>query len=121
QAQCQTLLNRERGFHTITAVAIPHSEAQGDAAISTDPETEEHLFEISTAVFAVSISRAGRRWDLRGILIGAIEHNSRSVLMEPGRRNGIDLQRFESDRVKHRVEIGGKQRIEDVPQAVVME
>ncbi len=41
--------------------------------------------------------------------------------MQPGCRNGIDLQCFERDRAKHPIEIGGKQRIEDVPQPVIME
>jgi len=41
--------------------------------------------------------------------------------MQPGRQDCIDLQSFEGDRAKHSVEISGKQRIEDVPQAVIIE
>jgi hypothetical protein len=41
--------------------------------------------------------------------------------MEPGCRDRIDCQRFEGDHDKHLVEIGGKQRIEDVAQAVIIE
>ena len=41
--------------------------------------------------------------------------------MEPGGRNGIDLQGVECDRPKHAVEIGRKQRVEDLPQPVIME
>ena len=41
--------------------------------------------------------------------------------MQPGRRNGIDLQCLERDRAEHLVEIGRKQRIEDVSQAVIIE
>jgi hypothetical protein len=35
--------------------------------------------------------------------------------MQPGCRDGVDLERFEGDRSKDPIEIGGKQRIEDVP------
>src|SRR5262249_32297197 len=41
--------------------------------------------------------------------------------MEPGSREGIDLQGVEGDRPKHAVEMRGKQRIEDLPQPVIME
>ena len=52
---------------------------------------------------------------LRFVLIRAIERDGRGILMQPGRRNRIDLQGFEGDGAKDTVEIGGKQRIEDVP------
>ena len=58
-AQRQTLLNRHRRLHTFTAVAVPHPEAHRDTAIAADPETEEHLFEIITTVFAMAIGRPG--------------------------------------------------------------
>jgi len=58
---------------------------------------------------------------LRFVLIDAIEGNGRCVLMQPGRRERIDLQGFESDGAKHGVEVGCKRRIEDVPQAVIIE
>jgi hypothetical protein len=35
--------------------------------------------------------------------------------MQPGCRDGIDFQRFEGDNPKDPMEIGRKQRIEDVP------
>jgi hypothetical protein len=41
--------------------------------------------------------------------------------MEPGCWDGIDLERFERDGAKHLVEVGRKQRIEDVTQPVIME
>jgi len=41
--------------------------------------------------------------------------------MQPGRRDGIDLQRFERDGAKDTVEIRGKQRIKDVPSPVIVE
>src|SRR5262249_50747686 len=45
----------------------------------------------------------------------------RRILMEPGGGNGIDLQSVEGDRTKYAVEIGRKQRLEDLPQPVIME
>ena len=101
QAQGQTLLNRDGRFHTITAVAIPQAEAQGQPAIPTHAETEEHLFEIVTPVFAMPIGRPGRLRGLRFVLIRPIERNGRGVLMQPGRRDGIDLQGFEGNGAKH--------------------
>jgi hypothetical protein len=55
QAQGQTLLNRQWDFHTIAAIAIPHTETQGYASIPTHTETEQHLFEVITPVFAMPI------------------------------------------------------------------
>jgi hypothetical protein len=121
QPQGQTLLNGYWGFHTIAAVAITHPEAEGYAAIPTHAETEEYLFEVVTTVFAMPIGRPRSAWGLRFVRIGPIEGNRGGVLMQPGRRDGIDLQGFEGDRTKHRVEIGRKQRIENVPQAVIIE
>ena len=41
--------------------------------------------------------------------------------MEPWGRNGIDLQRFERHSAEHLVEVGRKQRIQHLPQAVIMQ
>ena len=41
--------------------------------------------------------------------------------MAPWGREGIDLQGVEGDRPKHAVEMRGKQRLEDLPQPVIME
>jgi hypothetical protein len=41
--------------------------------------------------------------------------------MEPGGRAGRDLQSVEGDRPKHAVEMGGKERVEDLPEPVIME
>jgi hypothetical protein len=67
------------------------------------------------------ISRPRRPWRLRCVLIGPIECNRGGVLGQPGRRYGIDSEGIEGDRTEHRVEIGRKQRIKDVPQAVIIE
>jgi hypothetical protein len=121
QPQGQTLRNGSWGCHTIAAVAITHTEAEGYAAIPTHAQTKEDLFEVVTTGFAMPIGRPRSAWSLRFVLLGPIEGNRGGVLRQPGRRDGIALQGFEGDRTTHRVEIGRKQRIEHVPQAVIME
>ena len=96
-------------------MAIPHPEPQRQPAIATHAQTEEHLFEIATSIFTMPIGRPGGSRERRFVLIRPIERNGRGVLMEPGRRNRIDLQGFEGNGAKHPVEIGGKQRVQDVP------
>jgi hypothetical protein len=120
-AQRQTLFNGERGFHTLPAVAIPQANAQGYPSIPAHAETQQALLEIGTPIFAMPRGRSGRPVSLRCVLLDAIEGNRRRVLMQPGRRERIDLQGFESDGAKHFLEMGRKQRIEDVPHAVILE
>ncbi len=121
QAQRQTLFNGAWCFHTITAVAIPQANAQGYPSIPAYAETQQDLFEIGTPIFTMPIGRSGRPVSLRFVLIRSIERNGRRVLMQPGCWNGIPLQRFEGNRTKHLVKVGRKQRIKDVPQAVIIE
>jgi len=76
------------------------------------------------AIFAVPISRPRRdrpcAW--AGFLfIGSIQGDRRRILLEPGGREGLDLQGVEGDRSKHAVELRGNQRIENLPQPVIME
>jgi len=67
------------------------------------------------------MGRVGCLRALRRVLIRAIQGNGRGILMQPGRRDGIDLQRFERDGAKDTVEIRGTQRIKDVPSPVIVE
>jgi hypothetical protein len=67
------------------------------------------------------IGGAGRLWGLWLVLIRAIEGNGRRILMQPRGGDRRDLQRLQRDSAKHTVEIGGKQRIEDLPQPVIMQ
>ena len=75
-------------------------------------------------IFAVPIGRPRRDRSFPQVgllLIGPIQGNCRRILMKPRGREGIDLQGVECDRPKHAVEMRGKQRIEDLPQPVIME
>src|SRR5262249_36686648 len=87
-------------------------------------EAQEHLFEIITPIFAVPIGRPG--WDqpcdrARRLLIGPIQGARGCILMEPGGREGRDVQGVEGDGPKHAVEIRAKQRIENLAEAVIVQ
>src|SRR5262249_1688169 len=114
QAQSQALLNGKRGFHTVAAVAISYADPEGQPTLATAPKTQEPLFEVVAPLFAVPVGRPGRPWGLWGVRRHSIERNRRGVLMEPGCRHGVDLQRFERAGAQHLLEIGRKQRIEEV-------
>jgi hypothetical protein len=120
-AQRQTLLQRHRRLHTLTAVAVPHPEAHRDTSIAADPETEEHLCESITTVLALAIGRPGGSWGLRFVCVGSRQGNGGRVLMPPWCGNGIDLQGVERNGAIHLVEMGRTQRLEDVAHAVIME
>jgi len=73
------------------------------------------------AIFAMPVSRPGGSRGLRLVFIRAIEGERRRILVQPGGREGIDLQGIERDRPKPPVERRRKQRLEDLPQPVSME
>jgi hypothetical protein len=80
-----------RRCNTITAVTIPPADTEGQPAIATHPQTQEHLFEVVPPICAMSIGLPGRSWSLGGVCIHPIERNSCRVLMQPGRRDGLHL------------------------------
>jgi hypothetical protein len=121
QSQGQTFLNRERGFHTLPAIAIPDAQAQRNASIAAHSKTEQHLRESVTAIFALARGRAGGLWRLRFILLGPREGNGRGVLMEPGGGDARDLQGFEGNGTQALVEMGRKEGIPHVPSPVIMQ
>src|SRR3989454_1769029 len=123
ESEGQTCLNRYGGLGTVTGIPIAQAHAQRQA-ITAHAETQEHLLEIIMPIFAVPIGRP--RWDKYFdwaglLLIGVVEGERRRILMEPWGHEGIDLQGVEGDRPKHAIEIHGKQRVEDLPQPVIME
>ena len=71
------------------------------------------------SILAVPIGRP--RWDkpfdrAGFLLISPIQGDRCRILVQPGSRDGIDPQGIKCDRTKHPVEIGGKQRVEDLSQ-----
>ena len=67
------------------------------------------------------LGRPGGSRERRFVLIRPIERNGRGVWMEPGRRNRLDLQGLEGNGAQHPVEIGGTQRVQEVPSSVIIE
>src|SRR5262245_47795493 len=116
QAQRGTLLNGQGRFDPITTVTIPQAYTERQTPIPAHVQTQEHLFEIVPPVFAMPVRRPGGSYHFGFVLIRPIERNRRGVLMEPWRWDGVDLQRFEGNGAKELIEIGRKQRIEDVAQ-----
>ncbi len=110
ESERHTLLNRHRSLCTITGIAIAHAQADRQA-LTAYTETQEDLLEIITPIFAMPIGRPGRdkpRNRAALLLIGSIQADRRRILMEPGGRDGIDLQGVECDSSKHAVELRGK-------------
>jgi len=117
EAERQALLNRYRGLCAVTGIAIAHAHAEWEA-LTAHAKTQEHLLEIIMPIFAVPIGRARRDWPVAAVgllLISPIEGDRRRILVQPGGREGIDLQGIERDRAKHTIQIHSKQRIEDLP------
>jgi len=66
------------------------------------------------------LSRPRRPWGLGGIFLRALEGKGGGGLMPPGRRHGIAVQRFERDGTQHPMEVGRTQRLQAMPQPIVM-
>jgi hypothetical protein len=113
----------EQGQRALTGIPSPQAHAVWEA-LTAHTEPQKDLLESITPIFAMPIGRPGwdkprNRADL--LLIGAIQADRRRILMEPGCREGIDLQGVEGDRPTHAVALRGKQRIEHLSQPVIME
>src|SRR5262249_26400031 len=55
------------------------------------------------------------------VFLRAIERHGGGILMQPGRRESVALQRLEGQGAKDLVEIGRKERIKAMPQAIIIE
>jgi hypothetical protein len=55
QPEAEALLYGERRLHTVTRIPIPYTDTERQPAIAADAKAEEPLFEVVTAVFAMSI------------------------------------------------------------------
>jgi hypothetical protein len=102
---------------------IAHPAAEWEA-ITAHTKTPKHLLESITAICAVPRGRPGRDRafaQMGLLLIGPRQGERRRILMEPGSREGIDLQGVAGARPNHAVERRGTQRREALPQPVIME
>src|SRR5262249_44077285 len=123
EAEGYTLLNGDGGLCAVTRIAIALPEAEWEA-LTAHAKTQEDLLEVIPPIFAVPISRPGwakPRHRADCLLIGPIQADRRRILMEPGGRESIDLQGVEGDSTKDAVELRGKQRLENLAEAVIVQ
>jgi hypothetical protein len=123
ETERHTLFDRHGSLCAVTGVTIAQAHAEWKA-LTADAETQEDLLEIIPPIFAVPIGRPGRDqpcdWAGR-LLIGPIQGDGRCILMEPGCREGINVQGVEGDGPKDAVEMRGKQRLENLAEAVIVQ
>src|SRR4029453_5720984 len=103
EPQSQALLNAHGALSAVTGIAIAHAEAEWEA-FTAHAETQEHLLEIIMSIFAVPIRRTRWDWPLTPVgllLIGPIEGDRRRILVQPGGRDGIDIEGIERDPTNH--------------------
>jgi hypothetical protein len=120
-AQRQTRLKREGRVDTITAVAIPQADAEGQATIPAHPQTEEHRLEGVAAIWALPVGRVGGLRTLGLVRLRPVEPHGRGVLRQPGRRDRLDRYGVEGDGAQHLVALGRPEGLEEVPPPIIIE
>ena len=101
-------------------MAIAHAEAAW-AASTAHAEPEEHVLEGIPPILAGPISRPGwakPRTRAERLLRGPLQADRRRIRMEPGGREGIDLQGVEGDSTQDAGARRGTQRREQLAAAV---
>lgn len=93
-------------------------------------ETQEHVCAILVSVFALPRGGAGWHWScglvrpqgccLWRLFIRTREGDGRGILVQPRGRNGRHLEGVQRSGAKHLVHLGRKERIEHLPQAVIV-
>jgi hypothetical protein len=101
-------------------MAIAQAQAAREA-LTAHTETQAHWLELIMAIFALPVSRPGGSRGLRLVFIRAREGERRRSLGPPGGREGRDLQGMEGDRPKRPVERRRTQRLEELPEPVILE
>jgi hypothetical protein len=117
EAECQALCKRHGGLCAVTGITIAEAHAEWQP-LTAYAKTQEHVLEIIMPILAVAIRRPRRDWPVAPVgllLIRSIEGDRRRLLVQPGSREGIDLQSMERDRPKQPVQMRRKQPIEDLP------
>src|SRR5262249_24097925 len=102
-------------------MAVPHPETQGEAAIPAHAEAEQNLFASVPPICAMPVGWPWCPWGLGSVCIRPLEGNRGGSLMPPRGQDRRDFQGFEGNSPQDLVESGGKQGIQDVPQAVIMQ
>jgi len=116
----QTFPKRARRFHTLTPLAIAHADASGEAPSPPHAEPAEHLCEIVPTVCALPVGWPRCPQGLRVLRRRPRARKGRGVRMHPGCQDGLPLQRSEGDGTIPPVQMGRKQRLEEVSQPIIM-
>jgi len=123
EAAGQTCLHRYGGLGAVTGIPIAQAQAPWEA-LTAHAETQEPLLEISRPICAVPLGwpRRDRPCAWAGLLFrGSVQGDRRRILLEPGGREGIDLQGVEGDGTKDAVALRGTQRLEHRAEAVIVQ
>jgi hypothetical protein len=69
--------------HASARISIAQPHAQGQAAIATDAQTQQHLLEITPVVFAMAIGGARSPRIRSPLVIRTVEGDRRRIVMNP--------------------------------------
>jgi hypothetical protein len=105
-------------------MAIAEPETEGETTVPPDAKAQPPLLEFRMPILVIARGRTGgnrssrrdrRRWE--GV-IGPVQGHCRRILMAPERREGIHVERFEGEGLEHLVQVWGKQRSEQLAEAI---
>ena len=120
---CHTRRKRSGSLGAVTGMA--RAQAQTDwETLPAHPQAQEHVLQIIRPICAGPRGRTRRDPPLdRGglLLIGPRERDRRRLLMEPGGRDGRDLQGVAGESPTHAVAMGGTPGIAELPQSIIRE
>jgi hypothetical protein len=123
QAERHTLCNGYGRLRTGAGRALTHAQTEWEP-LTAHAEAQEHVLESIAPIFPGPLGRPRRaRSCVRASLglIGPLQGQRRGSLMQPRRREGLDLPGVQRDRTAHAVEMRGTQRLQALPQPVIRE
>src|SRR5215469_16739185 len=135
QSQGEPFLNSERRVCAIPGVPIAAPQAQGEPTVTTHRQTQHALRELWGAIFVIAVGRTrGHRCSLllslrvalgcRGLwepCRGPRERHGRRILLHPQGWQSIDGKGLSREGAQDLVQVGGKQGVKNLPQAVSVE
>jgi len=121
KAQRHALFNGLGHVDGVTATTVMKPHTKGNAPIPTDPQAQDHRFEITATVFTIAIGRAGPLVVHLTILVSTVEGNRGGILMPPGGVHLVDVECPQGNGTKDGRESGVIQGIERLSQTAVMQ
>ena len=131
QPQRQTCLYGDRRLCTIAGIALTAPAPEGEPTVAPDAQAQHHLLQCRGPIFVRALGRTGgNRGRLRVGLLGGRrcevfrgprQGKCRRLLMEPQGREGLHLERFERAGPEHLVQVRRTQRIEQLPETVILQ